>query len=113
MRYRQMSSADDYLFGTNAKFLVDTPEAVAQAVRTRLRLLTGEWFLDDRIGLDKDQILGYGTQPTRDFEVQQRILGTLGVKSLLAYASSVENRSFKVTATIDTIFGVTTITEIL
>lgn len=113
MRYRQMSAAGDYLFGYGTHFLVDSPACVAQAAITRLKLLKKEWFLDDREGLDLDQILGYGTQATRDQQVQQRILGTPGVKAISRYSSQVIGREFTVTATIDTIYGEITISEAL
>jgi hypothetical protein len=113
MRNRQMTVDGDYLFGYGANFLVDTPEAVGQAVLTRLKLFAGEWFLDNREGLDLDQILGYGTQATRDQQVQQRILGTPGVKAIASYSSQVSGRAFSVTATLDTIYGKTTISEVL
>lgn len=104
----------DYLFSGNSPFLVNSPEAVAQAVRTRLRLFAGEWFLDDRVGLDLDKILGNNTQSSRDYEVKRRILGTRGVKSLLSYSSQVTpQRRFVVEATVDTNYGYVNITETL
>lgn len=111
MRYRQLSPSGDYVFGNGATFLVNTPATVAQAISTRLKLFAGDWFLDRRIGLDMNQILGYNTQGTRDFEVKQRILGTSGVKSLLQYASTVQDRVFTVVALVDTIYGVVPLTE--
>lgn len=111
MRYREQDSNGDYPFGSNTRFLVDTPAAVAQAIKTRLKLYRGEWFLDTRVGLDLNLILGYGTQTTRDQEIQQRILGTTGVLSLEQYSSSVDNRAFTVTATVNTIYGQIAINE--
>jgi hypothetical protein len=114
MRYRKLDDNDDMVFGYAPTFLVDTPQAVAQAVKTRLRLFTAEWFLDNREGLDLQQINGYGTQTTRDREVQQRILGTPGVTNITRYLSSVDrNRKFSVYAEIDTIYGIAKISEVL
>lgn len=113
MRYRAMSPSGDYIFGPGSYFLVNSPEAVAQAVQTRMTLYVGEWFLDTREGLDKSLILGNNTAATRDPEIQQRILGTAGVKSLLSYQSSVdEQRNFTVQAVIDTIYGEATIQQV-
>lgn len=110
MRNRAMDAAGDYQFIGNTQFLVDTPAAVAQAVLTRMRLYSGEWFLDAREGLDKSRILGYGTQGTRDLVVQHRIRGTPGVLRIASYSSSVDaQRNFSVTALVDTIYGQTTI----
>lgn len=105
MRYRQLSPDGDYVFSGQSPFLVNSPAAVAQAVLTRLRLYTGEWFLDARVGLNKARILGYGTALTRDLEVQRRILGTVGVVRLRSYRSTVEGRRFRVAANIDTVYG--------
>jgi hypothetical protein len=109
MRYRKMTPSGDYQFGAGSSFLVDSPEAVAQAIRTRMALFTTEWFLDKREGLNRDNILGYGTQTTRDREVQARILGTPGARSLLSYSSSMSGRAFSVSAQVDTVYGVVTI----
>ncbi len=51
MRYRREDENGDYSFGQgDATFLTDTPEAVAQAVKTRLALWRGQWFLDTEEG---------------------------------------------------------------
>jgi hypothetical protein len=115
MRYRREDANGDYVFGPFSTWAVDSPEAVSLAVRSRLKLYTEEWFLDLTEGLEKTHILGYGTQPTRDQEIQQRILGTRGVKGLLAYSSQVDptTRSFTVACAVDTIYGPVTITEVL
>lgn len=108
-----MTPTGDYVFGPGSRFLANSPETVAQAIRTRMRLFTNEWFLDKREGLEKENILGYGTQSTRDREVQQRILGTPGVRGFLSYSSSMSGRDFRVTATVDTVYGAVNIQEVL
>lgn len=107
MRYRKLDANGDYTVDPGAVWLVNSPECVAQAVLTRLRLFAGEWFLDTSEGLDRDKIVGNRTQGTRDQEVQQRILGTQGVRSILSYASRVDSqrRTFTVGAVIDTDYG--------
>jgi len=95
-------------------YLVDTPEAVAQAVRTRLLLLTEEWFLDTTEGTPfAGQVLGYGTESTRDLAIRERILGAQGVRDIVEYSSEVVGRAFTVTARIDTVYGLATIVEAL
>lgn len=112
MRYRALSPEGDYQFGRAGLFLTNTPEAVAQAITTRLLLWAGEWFLDSKEGTPyKESILGYGTQGTRDVAIRERILGTPGVNQLLSYSSSVDrSRKMTVTALVDTIYGAATIT---
>lgn len=106
MRYRKLSPDGDYLFGQVGSFLVDTPEAVAQAIQTRLLLWTGEWFLDSQEGTPYETaILGYGTQGSRDSAIKQRILGTPGVSQILNYSSNVQDRKLSVACTVETIYG--------
>lgn len=115
MRYRALSADGDYTFGNSqANFLVDSPEAVAQAVLTRLRLSRGEWFLDITEGMPwGTDVLGVDTATTRDAAVRDIILGTEGVTELVTYASQVEGRSFSVQATINTRYGETTVEEVI
>lgn len=109
MRQREMDANGDYVFGRNEPFLVDSPLCVAQAIMTRLRLATGEWFLDLNEGTPYDtQILGHNTGATRDLAVRVRILETPGVSQISEYVSFVNTkREFVVVATVDTIYGKT------
>lgn len=112
MRYRALDPNGDYQFGRAGIFLTDSPEAVAQAIKTKLLLSSGEWFLDADEGTPYDtQILGYGTQDTRDLAIRERILNTTGVTEIVSYSSSVSaDRRFSVTATVSTRYGVTSLT---
>ncbi|MDM8357467.1 hypothetical protein [Pandoraea communis] len=115
MRYRKEDADGDYVLGGAAAFLVNSPETVAQAVATRLRLIRGEWFLDTTAGMPWDQVLGKNTQATADSAIRECILGTQGVVEITAYESSLDpdTRAMTVTATITTIYGETTIQETL
>ena len=109
MRYRALSPTGDYTFGQGAaNFLVNSPAAVAQAIQTRLLLITGEWFLDNTEGTPyPTKILGKNTASTRDIAIKTRILQTPGVKQLNAYASSLIDRKFTPQAIVQTIYGQT------
>jgi len=101
MRYRALDTDGDYQLGVT---LTDSPEAVGQAVRTRLLLWKGEWFMNNKDGTPYMQgILGHNTQ--YDLEIKARILGTKGVKEILNYSSSVINRALSVQCTLNTIYG--------
>jgi hypothetical protein len=104
----------DMQFGAGASnFLVDSPEAVAQSVLTRLKLWTGEWFLDDTEGTPYlGAVLGTGTRKTFEPALRERILGTPGVSRISDITTNVdsENRTGSFRATIDTIYGTTTVT---
>lgn len=111
MRYRRLHNGD-YVFGNDGcpfpEFYVNQPEAVAQAVQTRLLLFTGEWFLDTTEGTPySTAILGKGTQAIYDGAIKSRILGTPGVSALLAYGSELDTntRGLLVSATIMTVYS--------
>lgn len=117
MRNRRLSATGDYVFGQGpSEFLVNTPAAVAQAVLTRLKLATGEWFLDLNEGTPySTQILGENTQPLYDQAIRDRILGTQGVTSIESYVSILDTttRALTVDCTINTLYGTVTITQSL
>lgn len=117
MKYRKLDSAGDYTLGSGADFFVNSPEAVAQAVKTRLALWTGEWFVDVTDGTPWDtEILGKRLQSKNpDSAIKRRILETDGVLEITDYTSAFdgETRKFSVTATINTAYGTATISEIL
>lgn len=110
MRYRPLSPTGDYTIGK--PFLIDSPDAVRQAIQTRLGLWTGQWFLDLEEGTPySTDILGSDTESTRDLAIRTRILQTQGVDSIDEYNSSYDptTRSFTVQAVVNTVFGPTTI----
>ncbi len=111
MKYRELSVDGDYQFGRSGIFLTDSPEAVAQAISTRLALWTNEWFLDASEGTPyESRILGYATQGTRDLALKQRITETPGVLRILSYSSSVDaTRKMTASAVVETIYGEATI----
>lgn len=113
MRYRKLDANGDMMFGRGqADFYRDVPDAPAQAVKTRLGLKTGEWFLDTSEGTPWDtEVLGKYTLGTRNRMVRMRVLDTSGVTSIDSYASSYDpdTRTFSVNMTIDTAYGKVTI----
>lgn len=115
MRYRKLSASGDFTIGSGQDFYINTPDAVAQAVLTRLRLWRGEWFINTTDGTPWNQeILGKrqrGKSP--DGAIKKRILGTEGVREILSYSSNFDGntRNLTVNATISTIYGEATITE--
>ena len=110
MIYRKLDANGDYTFGRqSANFYANVPAAVAQAVKTRLTLIQGEWFLDTTAGTPySSQILGAGNVAYYDRAIQNVILGTPGATSLIDYSSSVNaaTRAAAVNATINTAYGV-------
>ncbi|MEE3504826.1 hypothetical protein QN399_00865 [Pseudomonas sp. 10C3] len=115
MRYRKLDANGDYSFGNQqADFYRDSPEAVAQAVETRLQLNLGEWFLDTSDGTPwNSEVLGERTVATRDAAIKKRILGTTGLTQIDSYDSTFDpnSRALTASATITTDYGTTTISE--
>lgn len=115
MRYRKLDENGDYTFGrSGADFLVDSPEAVNQAISTRLRLWKGEWSLDVTKGTPyPDRVLGFNTAAVYDQAIKERLLGTQGVLQIAEYASTADTtqRHLSVAATVDSIYGTATLNE--
>lgn len=109
MRYRKLDGNGDMTFGgQQADFWRDVPQAVAQAVWTRLRLWLGEWFLDTTDGTPWLQAaLGEGKRQTIEPAVRARILGTQGCTGIEAFEFDFEpdTRTARIDATINTIYG--------
>lgn len=124
MRYRKLTvskagsevGAYDYTFGRGREnFWVDVPDAVGQAVLTRLKLEEGQWFLDREDGTPwNTRVLGKYTGSTRDPTLRARILDTTGVEEILGFSSStnLETRDYSVVVVLDTIYGRTSPTNI-
>lgn len=112
MRYRKLSAAGDYTLGSGQDWHVNTPEAVAQAVLTRLRLNQGEWFIDTSDGMPwATEVLGKYTEITRDAVIKDRVLGTPGVTAITEYSSTFDGntRALAVSVTISTAYGAATV----
>jgi hypothetical protein len=108
LRYRAQDINGDYTWGQPNEFLVNTPDAVAQAVKTRLLLKQPEWFLDVTAGTPyATLILGVGTKATYDGAIREVILDTIGVTEITAYASQLNpvTRALSIQATINTVYG--------
>lgn len=116
MRYRQLDANLDMTFGAgSANFFINDIAAVAQLILTRLKLLTGEWFLDTTEGTPyATEVMGTHTELTYDLAIRQRILGTQGVTGIAAYSSSRNpQRGLSISAAVNTIFGPTTIKAVV
>jgi hypothetical protein len=117
MMYRRLDADRDFTLGHgSADHLTDVPEAVAQAVSTRLAQLAGEWFLDLTDGTPYVQgVFGKHTKQSYDLVLQSRILDTEGCAAILSYESDFDpdTRKLTVSVEIDTIYGPASVTEVL
>lgn len=115
MRYRREDSDGDYTFAQgDDTWLINSPETVAQAVKTRFELWYGQWFLDTTDGTPWIQsVLGKQKPAVYNLAIRQRILETQGVNQITDFTSIINTSSRRVifTATINTIYGQTTVTS--
>lgn len=109
MKYRKLDENGD--FSSRTGFLIDSPEAVAQAIKTRIALLKDEWILDTSVGMPWQQsVVGKHQAREYDYAIREIILNTKGVKEILSYSSSVVDRILSVSADVDTIYGIANVT---
>lgn len=117
MRYRKLDAFGDMQFGNGQQdFHTNTPDGVGQAVMTRLLLWAGEWFLNIEEGTPyQTGALGKNTKSTIDPMIRERILDTEGVTDIYTYSSNfdADARKFYVNATINTVYGATTIQGVM
>ncbi|MNG52493.1 hypothetical protein D3C72_1720290 [compost metagenome] len=117
MRYRKLDEDNDYSFGVGVNnFHINSPEAVAQAILTRLQLWMGEWFADTSDGTGWNQsILGKQSNNLYELTLRQRVLETPGVQSIEEFQSSLnsETRKLSVSMTVNTIYGSINLNESL
>ncbi|MBV8875247.1 hypothetical protein POH93_26195 [Phytobacter diazotrophicus] len=115
MQYRREDTDGDYTFGRgDDTWLINSPEAVAQAIKTRFELWYGQWFLDTTEGTPWIQsVLGKQRPELYNLAIRQRILETKGVKSITEFNTAVNTSSRRVTftATVETFYGMTTLTS--
>lgn len=115
MRYRKLDKDGNSQFGTSANdFHMNTPEAVAQAIRTRLDLWMGEWFADTSDGTGWNQsILGKRTKNLYELTLRQRVLETPGVIQIDDFQSSLnpDARRLTVSMVVTTIYGEAVLNE--
>ncbi|WP_067709479.1 hypothetical protein [Erwinia sp. ErVv1] len=115
MKYRREDKDGDYTFGKGDNtFLTDSPEAVAQAIKTRLMLWYGQWFLDTTEGTPWMNLLSNRPNDAAvELALRQRILETEGVLEILSFEMSftATTRRAVVTATVSTRYGTTTVTS--
>lgn len=111
MRYRKLTATGDYSFGGGQRdFYRDVPDAVGQAVMTRLLLWLGEWFLDTDEGTPfMVGILGKHSRELANVTIQNRALQTQGLTDLSNYESAIDpdTRGMSASFLIDTIYGPT------
>lgn len=113
MKTRKLDPSGDMVLGHGSSdFYQNSPDGVAQCVKTRLALWRGQWFIDIDEGTPWiQQILGH--RSAVEAVLRERINQTPGVKAITSMETifDPEERRMTVTVEIDTHFGQTTISE--
>jgi hypothetical protein len=120
MRYRRIIDGEPCFGQGRNDFLTDN-DAVAQAILTRLKLFSGEWWENLNEGLPLwTQMIGYsGTNKAHvDATIKKRIEDTkLNGQSLIVNVSNVAGvytpatRSYSFSADVQTIYGTVQVTS--
>lgn len=110
MRYRALEGDGDMIAGHGSADYLQEAEAVGQAVKTRLLLLYNEWWEDAEDGLPLfEKIAGTRDTGTAELEIRKRIASTRDVTDVLDFTTSLKDRKFAVTCTVNTVYGQTTV----
>jgi len=117
MIYRVLDSNGDYSFGKGSQDFLADAAAVAQAIKTNILLLQGEWWENIGEGLPLFQsILGQSgtTEHLKavDAIIRDRISSTKGVSSIQNFSSTYENRRYSFSCTVTTTVGQTATVEV-
>jgi hypothetical protein len=105
---RRLDSNWDPVFGQGVQSYLTDIDAVAQIIRSRLQLYLGEWHEDIKQGVPMwEKILGTSGKNKNiiDKIIQQRVAGSPNVKGVVTMTSSIVNRVYQCSITVQTDFG--------
>lgn len=117
--YRILDVNGDYQFGKGLQQFTYGAYAVAQAIKTRLKLLKGEWFENTESGLPLfQQIIGQrGTNIALeliDTVIKERIINTSNVTNIESYTHEYDSlsRRYSFDCVVNTTFGSIEVSDI-
>ena len=101
------TDADGYLVFTDGMpEIVEGTESIKQNIRSRIRTIKGDYFLDNRIGLDYQNGFQKGNKRFLQYEIRKAILSTPGVVGIKVFNFEVDaTRKATVYAEIETVAG--------
>ncbi len=112
MLARRLDPGHDMTFGQGLANYARDDEATAQAVKTRLLLLFGEWFLDAGAGVPHLQqiMVRPSSLPLAEAIIKRTILETEGVAEIRDFGMTIERETRRLTiqATVTNIYGTVT-----
>ena len=114
MKYRRLAPDGDYSFGQGALEYLTGQRAVAQAIKTRLKLLQYEWWenLTEGLPLFERVLAARGSgQETAALLIRERILSTPHVTAVTGVETALKDGVLTFTAAVETDFGTLQIKE--
>jgi hypothetical protein len=99
----------DLQVASNQLVLLDGPDQVTQQLRSRLRMIAGEWFLDPTRGVDYRGVVWVKgvSDSLVAAEFKRNILTVPGVLQLIAYSQTLTGRQLAPAFTVQSVDGTT------
>lgn len=114
IRVRRLDDSWDPAWGSGLNDYLEDIDAVAQIIRSRLLLFKGEWWEDLNLGIPMWQsILGTmgSNKPVVDRLIAKTVKETPYVTSIQSFVSTLVNREYNCSITVNTEFGTVTVTN--
>lgn len=80
------------VFENGLPVMIQGKESIAQNIRSRLRTVKGEYFLDTRIGFDYQNAFEKGNKRLLQYEIKKAILSTPGVRELRSFEMTIDDK---------------------
>lgn len=114
MLFRALDSNGDWTFGKGLNCYFTDADAMYANIQTRLQTWKTECFFDTDLGVDWNNYLGVGTKALLDVDIRRVILSSDGVIRIDNYTSVLDStsRNLTVEATLLTIFGTISLSEV-
>lgn len=115
MKTRALDSLNDWQFGRGIQSYKTEKDALMQNIFTRLRQWKRNCFFAMNDGVDYTNYLDIGTKAFLDMDIKRVILQTAGVLRISDYTSKLntDDRVVSIEATIETVFGLASVTGVV
>jgi hypothetical protein len=87
----------DLVFENGAVEVIDADEALAQSIRSRVRMIRGEWYADESIGLPLPN------DGQTEADVRREVEAVEGIASMSSYSREVDRTTREATITVTVI----------
>lgn len=106
MIFRNLDPSGDWQFGKGKGDYVDQNAAIGLNIKTRILSWVGDWFLDQKAGIDWTNRLGSKSQRgLLETDLRRIILQSEGVTAIVEFDTFQEGRNFTANYSVNTIFS--------